>query len=172
MLSTPRLYRSSGSFQKVVELSKFHIKHNLAENPFAVKLKDMARPTTSSRLSHALTAALLVSGISQAELSRRIGVSTSIVSQWMSGESDPQVGTLEYILDAMGITFEVFARIAMEDENGGYGTGKTRGKKVPASENKMAYPFKKLAMVLLFVSLLWHHASFVIPRIISISLGF
>ena len=50
----------------------------------------------------------LLKGISQKELSERLGVSSAMISQYESGKRNPKMETLLKIADALGISINVF----------------------------------------------------------------
>ena len=58
----------------------------------------------------------LLRGISQKELSERLGVSSAMISQYESGKRNPKMETLLKIADALGISINVFYENLSKDE--------------------------------------------------------
>jgi transcriptional regulator with XRE-family HTH domain len=50
-------------------------------------------------------------GISQSEWASRIGVSNSLISQWLSGKKCPSVDVLERAIAALGCSMDEFYRL-------------------------------------------------------------
>lgn len=61
-------------------------------------------------LMRAFVKAVLSSGLSQAEISRRTGVHEHTLSIWMNGGGLPRLATLAYVLDILGYDLKIVKR--------------------------------------------------------------
>lgn len=63
--------------------------------------------TTAERMAEAIGAALVEDGISQAEFSRRVGVSPKHLNQVLSGKATARIQALDYWAYVLGRQFAV-----------------------------------------------------------------
>lgn len=70
--------------------------------------KAIVRPRPQNEINARIAAVLEASGVAPGEFARRVGVTDSTVSKWLSDSSEPRAGIISAIAGALGVESAAF----------------------------------------------------------------